>query len=231
MMLNNLPGSPNPTDKPAVRIAPSILAADFTRLGEHVREAEAGGADEFHFDVMDGHFVPNISMGPFILQAIRSLTALPLDVHLMIEKPERYLGAFAEAGATSLNVHVETCPHLHRTIQQIRDLGVSPGVAFNPHTPFEMIREILSDVDRVLVMTVDPGFGGQKLLVNTLHKVVELRQVSRILQNRIEVVIDGGVTPENAADLIQRGATTLIAGNSIFRNKAGAAAGIRALRP
>ncbi len=142
------------------QIEPSILAADFTRLGDEVRAAEAGGGDQIYIDIMDGLFVPNISMGPMIVEAVRRVTTLPLDVHLMIEQPERYLKAFADAGATTINVHVETCPHLHRTIQQIRELGVKPGVAFNPHTPFEMIREVLSDVDRVLVMTVNPGFRG-----------------------------------------------------------------------
>jgi ribulose-phosphate 3-epimerase len=216
--------------QPALKIAPSLLAADFARLADQLQQAEAAGADLFHVDVMDGHFVPNITLGPFIVEAIRRLTKLPLDVHLMIEQPERYLKAFADAGATSLNVHVETCPHLHRTIQQIRELGISPGVAFNPHTPFEAIREILPDVDRVIVMTVNPGFGGQKLITGTLHKIEELRAVSRIIQNSLEIVIDGGVEVTNAQDLIQRGATTLVAGNSIFKHPEGIAAGLRAIR-
>jgi ribulose-phosphate 3-epimerase len=212
------------------KIAPSVLSADFAHLADQLREAETGGADLFHIDVMDGHFVPNITLGPFIVEAIRRVTQLPLDVHLMIEQPERYLKAFADAGATSLNVHVETCPHLHRTIQQIRELGVSPGVAFNPHTPFEAIREILPDIDRVIVMTVNPGFGGQKLITGTLHKIEELRAVSRIIQNPLEISIDGGVEAANALDLIHRGATVLISGNSVFKHPEGIAAGVRALR-
>ncbi len=214
----------------ALKILPSILAADFTRLGDQVREAEAGGADELHIDVMDGHFVPNISMGPFIVEAVRRVTALPLDIHLMIEQPERYIKAFVDAGATMINVHVETCPHLHRTIQQIRELGAKPSVAFNPHTPFEMIREVLTDVDRVLVMTVNPGYGGQKFIHDTLHKIVELRQVARILQNDLEIAVDGGVDLTTAPLVIQRGANVLIAGTSVFKAPAGIAAGIAALR-
>lgn len=212
------------------KIAPSVLAANFGHLADQVRACEDAGADELHIDVMDGHFVPNITMGPFIVEAIRRSTKLPLDVHLMIEQPERYLKAFADAGATSLNVHVETCPNLHRTIQQLRELNVSPGVAFNPHTPFEAIREILPDVDRMIVMTVNPGFGGQKLIVGTLHKIEELRAVSRIIQNKLEIVIDGGVEPGNAQDLVRRGATVLIAGSAIFKHSDGIAAGIAAIR-
>ncbi len=214
----------------AHKIAPSVLAADFTRLGEQVREVEAAGADLLHIDIMDGNFVPNISMGPFIVEAIKRVTSLPLDVHLMIEGPERYLKAFADAGATSLNVHVETCPHLHRTIQQIRELGVSPGVAFNPHTPYEAIREVLIDVERVIVMTVNPGFGGQKLITGVLHKIEELRILARVLGNPLEIVIDGGVEPGNAADLVRRGATVLVAGTSIFKAQGGIKAGIDALK-
>jgi len=214
----------------AHKVAPSVLAADFTRLGEQVREVEAAGADLLHIDIMDGNFVPNISMGPFIVEAIKRVTSLPLDVHLMIEGPERYLKAFADAGATSLNVHVETCPHLHRTIQQIRELGLSPGVAFNPHTPYEAIREVLIDVERVIVMTVNPGFGGQKLITGVLHKIEELRILSRVLGNPLEIVIDGGVEPGNAADLVRRGATVLVAGTSIFKAQGGIKAGIDALK-
>ncbi len=212
------------------QIAPSLLAADFTRLGDQVREAEAGGADLLHIDIMDGHFVPNLSMGPFIVEAVRRVTKLPLDVHLMIEQPERYIKAFIEAGATMIDVHVETCPHLHRTLLQIRELGARPGVAFNPHTPFEMIREVLPIVDRVLVMTVDPGFGGQPLIQDTLHKFVELHQVSRILQNDLEIGVDGGVDVTTAPLVLQRGANVLIAGSSVFKAPGGIAAGIAALR-
>jgi len=213
-----------------IQIAPSILAADFTCLGDQVRAAEAGGADQIHIDVMDGHFVPNITMGPFIVEAVRRVTQLPLDVHLMIEQPERYLKAFIDAGATSINVHVETCPHLHRTLQQIRELGAKPCVAFNPHTPFEMIREVLPDVERVLVMTIDPGFGGQKLLQNTLHKLTELRQVSRILQNELGIGVDGGIDVSTMPIVLSHGANFFVAGTSIFKAPGGITAGIAALR-
>ena len=214
------------------QIAPSILAADFTRLGEEVRAAEAAGADQIHIDVMDGHFVPNLTMGPLVVEAVRRVTKLPLDVHLMIERPDNFLKDFANVGATTINVHVETCPHLHQTIQHIRALGVKPGVAFNPHTPFEMIREILPDVDRVLVMTINPGFGGQKLIHNTLHKLVEIRQAARILQRDavLEIGVDGGIDAHTAPDVLTRGANVLIAGTSIFRNPGGIAAGVAALR-
>ena len=218
-------------DRP-FQIAPSILAADFTRLGEQIREAEAAGADQFHIDIMDGHFVPNLTMGPFIVEAVRRITKLPLDVHLMIENPESFLKEFAEAGATTIDVHVETCLHLHRTIQQMRELGVKPGVALNPHTPFEAIREIMPDVERVLVMTVNPGFGGQKFIQNTLHKIVEIRQAARILQRDsvLEIGVDGGIDVHSAPSVLARGANILIAGNAIFRAPEGIAASMAALR-
>ncbi|MHB8629318.1 MAG: ribulose-phosphate 3-epimerase [Aggregatilineales bacterium] len=214
------------------QIAPSILAADFTRLGEEVRAAEAAGGDQIHIDVMDGHFVPNLTMGPLIVEAVRRVTRLPLDVHLMIERPDDFLKDFAEAGATTIDVHVETCHHLHRTIQRIRELGMKPGVALNPHTPFELIREILPDVDRVLVMTVNPGFGGQTFIHNTLHKLIEIRQAARILQRDavLEIGVDGGIDAHTAPEVLTRGANVLIAGSAIFKAKAGIAAGIAALR-
>ena len=214
------------------QIAPSILAADFTRLGDQVREAEAAGADQIHIDVMDGHFVPNLTFGALIIDAVRHVTTLPLDVHLMIEQPERLIPDFAAAGATTINVHVETCPHLHRTLQQIRELGVRAGVAINPHTPFEAIREIMPDVDRVLIMTVNPGFGGQKFIQNTLHKIVEVRQAARILQRDavLEIGVDGGIDVHTAPSVLIRGANVLIAGNAVFRAPEGIAASMAALR-
>jgi ribulose-phosphate 3-epimerase len=213
-----------------IKISPSLLAADFTRLGEQIREAEAAGADELHVDVMDGHFVPNITMGPFIVEWIRKVTQLPLDVHLMIEQPERYIADFVKAGATMIDVHVENAPHLHRTIQHIRELGAQPAVAFNPATPFEFLREVLPDIDRVLVMTVNPGFGGQKLIQGALHKIIELRQAARIIQNPLEISVDGGIDAQTAPLVLQRGANVLIAGSSIFRARDGIAAGIAGLR-
>lgn len=214
------------------QIAPSILAADFTRLGDEVRAAEAAGGDQIHIDIMDGHFVPNLTMGPMIVEAVRRVTKLPLDVHLMIERPDNFVKNFADAGANTINVHVETCPHLHRTIQRIRELGVKPGVALNPHTPFELIREILPDVERVLVMTVNPGFGGQTFIHNTLHKLIEIRQAVRILQRDavLEIGVDGGIDAHTAPEVLTRGANVLIAGSAIFKNPGGIAAGVAALR-
>ena len=208
-----------------IKIAPSILAADFTRLGEHVREAEAGGAELLHLDVMDGQFVPNITFGPLVVEAVRRVTKLPLDVHLMIEQPEHYLEQFAQAGATMMNVHVEACPHLHRTIQKIKALNVKAGVAINPHTPFEMIREVLGDVDRVLVMTVDPGFGGQKLIRSTLPKVRQISEAIKQYKHVIEIGVDGGIDVETIAEVRGYGADVIIAGSSVFRYAGGVAAG------
>lgn len=214
----------------SVKIAPSILAADFTRLGEQLREAEIGGADLFHIDIMDGHFVPNITFGPMIVEAVSQVTRLLLDVHLMIEKPERYIPDFVQAGAQMIDVHVETCPHLHRTIQQIKELGVKAGVALNPHTPFEMIREILPDVDRVLVMTVNPGFGGQELIRGTLPKIQQIAQAIKSVGHPVEIGVDGGVDTATVQEVVSRGANVLIAGSSIFRARRGIADGIAALR-
>jgi ribulose-phosphate 3-epimerase len=214
----------------AFKIAPSILSADFTRLGEQIREAEVAGANLIHCDVMDGLFVPNITFGPLVIKAVRRVTNLPLDVHLMIEKPERYLTEFAQAGATMINVHVETCPHLHRTIQAIKELNVKVGVALNPHTPFEMIREILGDVDRVLVMTVNPGFGGQRLIHSTLPKITQIADAAKRLMYRIEIGVDGGVDTTTTPLLLSHGANVLIAGNSVFNAPGGIAAGMAALR-
>jgi ribulose-phosphate 3-epimerase len=214
----------------AFKIAPSILSADFTRLGEQIREAEIGGANLIHCDVMDGMFVPNITFGPMVIEAVRRVTNLPLDVHLMIEKPERYLQEFVQAGATMINVHVETCPHLHRTLQHIKELNVKAGVALNPHTPFEMIREILADVDRVLVMTVNPGFGGQKLIHSTLPKIAQIAEATRRLNRAIEIGVDGGVDVTTTSLVLEHGANVLIAGSSVFNAPGGIAAGMAALR-
>lgn len=214
----------------SVKIAPSILAADFTRLGVQIREAEIGGADLFHIDIMDGHFVPNISFGPMIVETVSQVTRLLLDVHLMIEKPERYIPDFVQAGAQMIDVHVETCPHLHRTIQQIKELGIKAGVALNPHTPFEMIREILPDVDRVLVMTVNPGFGGQELIRSTLPKIRQIAEAVKSINHPVEIGVDGGVDATTTKEVVACGANVLIAGSSVFRVREGIAEGITALR-
>lgn len=214
----------------AIKIAASILAADFTRLGEEVRQAEAGGTDLFHLDIMDGLFVPNISFGPMVVEAVRGITRLPLDVHLMIEQPERYLTVFARAGADMINVHVETCPHLHRTLYQIKELNLKAGVAINPHTPFEMIRGILPDVDRVLVMSVDPGFGGQKFIQSVLPKIEQIARAARGLDHPIEIGIDGGVDTATTPAIVASGGNVLVAGSSVFHAPGGIAAGITALR-
>jgi ribulose-phosphate 3-epimerase len=214
-----------------VKIAPSILSADFARLGEQVREAAAAGADWIHVDVMDGHFVPNLTVGPPILEALRPVTSLPLDVHLMIEQPERLIPEFARAGADILTVHVETCPHLHRTIQQIKELGVKAGVTLNPATPLIALEEVLPDVDLVLIMSVNPGFGGQSYVPASTHKIARLRQM--LDQQRltgVELEVDGGIKIHNAAEVVMAGATVLVVGSAVFNHQASVTANIAALR-
>lgn len=212
------------------RIAPSILSADFARLGEQVKEAEAGGADWIHIDVMDGHFVPNISIGPLIVRALRPVTGLPLDVHLMIEQPERYLADFARAGADVLTVHVETCPHLHRTVQQIKELGVKAGVTLNPATPLGSLAEILPEVDLVLIMAVNPGFGGQAYIPASTAKIARLRQMLDASGSPAELEVDGGVNNETIGEVVAAGATMLVAGSAVFNQSASVADNIRQLR-
>ncbi len=190
----------------AIKLAPSILAADFARLGEQVREADQAGADRIHVDVMDGHFVPNISMGPVVVKALRPVTKLPLEVHLMIEEPIRYLDAFAEAGADSMLVHVENAVNLHRTVQHIKSLGKKAGVVLNPATSPVAIAEILPDVDLILVMTVNPGFGGQKFIANTLGKIRRIRQMIDQSKRDIELEVDGGIDAETTPQVVEAGA-------------------------
>jgi ribulose-phosphate 3-epimerase len=199
-----------------VKIAPSILAANFAKLGEEVLEVEKAGAELIHIDVMDGHFVPNITMGPIVVEALRPLTKLPLDVHLMIENADRYIEAFAKAGADYITVHVEACPHLHRTIQLIRSFGVKPGVVLNPHTPIESIQHVLEDIDMVLFMTVNPGFGGQKFIHSVLPKVKQLSDIVKERNLSIEIEIDGGINEETIIPCVEAGATIFVAGSAIY---------------
>lgn len=199
-----------------VKIAPSILAADFAKLGEEVLEVEKAGAELIHIDVMDGHFVPNITMGPIVVEALRPLTTLPLDVHLMIENADSYIESFAKAGADYITVHVEACPHLHRTIQLIRSFGVKPGVVLNPHTPIESIQHVLEDIDMVLFMTVNPGFGGQKFIHSVVPKVKELADIIKERNLAIEIEIDGGINEETIVPCVEAGATIFVAGSAIY---------------
>ncbi len=199
-----------------IQIAPSILAANFAKLGEEVKEVEKAGAQLIHIDVMDGHFVPNISFGSIVLDAIRPLTDLPLDVHLMIENPDQYIEQFAKAGADYITVHVEACRHLHRTIQLIRSLGVKPGVVLNPHTPIESIQHILEDIDMVLFMTVNPGFGGQQFIHSVVPKIEALAAIIKERNLDIAIEIDGGINAETIVPCAKAGATIFVAGSAIY---------------
>ena len=212
-----------------VKIAPSILAADFARLGEEIAAVEAAGADMLHVDVMDGHFVPNLTIGPPVVKAVKAVTKLPLDVHLMVEQPDALLPDFIDAGSDNLTVHVEACRHLHRTIQSIKDAGVRASVVLNPATSLYALDEILPEVDMVLLMSVNPGFGGQRFLPATLDKIRALR--TQIKERRLPVAIevDGGVKADNAAEICAAGADVLVAGTAIFGQPDYGAA-IRALR-
>jgi ribulose-phosphate 3-epimerase len=213
-----------------IKIAPSILSADFARLGEEIKAVEAAGADIIHIDVMDGHFVPNITIGPIIVEAARRSTKLPLDVHLMITNPELYIPDFAKAGADYLTVHVETAFHLNRLVQSIKEhQGVKAAVSLNPATPLASLDYILSEVDMVLIMSVNPGFGGQAFIPSALDKIAKLRKRIDELGLRTEIEVDGGVKPENAASVINAGADILVAGSAVFGKKDYSAA-IRGIR-
>ncbi|MBL4952637.1 ribulose-phosphate 3-epimerase [Neobacillus sp. OS1-32] len=202
-----------------IKIAPSILSADFAKLGEEITAVERAGADYIHVDVMDGHFVPNITIGPLIVEAIRPITKLPLDVHLMIENPDQYIDAFAKAGADYLTVHVEACRHLHRTIQTIKSFGVKAGVVLNPATPVDTIQHIIGDIDMVLLMSVNPGFGGQKFIPEVLPKITQVKQMAETKGLDIEIEVDGGINSETAVQCAQAGANVLVAGSAIYNQE------------
>lgn len=212
-----------------IKIAPSILSADFARLGEEVKDVENGGADYIHVDVMDGHFVPNITIGPLIVEAIRPVTALPLDVHLMVSNPDQYIEAFAKAGADIITVHAEACPHLHRTIQLIRSFGVKAGVVLNPSTPADVLQYVIRDIDMVLLMTVNPGFGGQSFIEAVVPKIRRVREMIVEAGVVVDIEVDGGVNAETAKICAEAGANVLVAGSAIYNEKDRGAA-IQAIR-
>ncbi len=213
-----------------IKISPSILSANFARLGEHVKEAEDAGVDYIHVDVMDGHFVPNITIGPLIVKALRPVTKLPLDVHLMIENPERYIEDFAQAGADIITVHQETCPHLHRTLQQIHNLGIRAGVSLNPSTPASTLAEIITEVDLILVMSVNPGFGGQSYIHSCTGKIQKLRSMLNACGSSADLEVDGGVNVDTVCEVIGAGANAFVAGSAVFNDKQSVAENVRLLR-
>ena len=213
-----------------IKISPSILSADFSHLAEQVREAEDAGVDYIHVDVMDGHFVPNITIGPLIVKALRPITKLPLDVHLMIENPERYIEDFSKAGADIITVHQETCPHLHRTIQQIHDFGIRAGVSINPATPVGTLDEIISEVDLVLVMSVNPGFSGQSYISACTGKIQKLRSMLDICGSSADLEVDGGVNVKTVSEVVAAGANAFVAGSAVFNDKQSVAENVRLLR-
>jgi len=198
------------------KIAPSILSADFTKLGEEIKAVETAGADYIHIDVMDGHFVPNITVGPMIVKAARKVTNLPLDVHLMIENPERYIDDFVEAGSDVITVHVETATHLHRLLGVVRDAGIKAGAALNPATPLSSIQHVLHTMDMVVLMTVNPGFGGQSFIPEVLPKIEELKRIKDEKGMEIDIEVDGGINVENIAQVARAGANVFVAGNAVF---------------
>ena len=204
---------------PKLLVAPSILTADFARLGEQIREAEAAGVDWIHLDVMDGRFVPNLTFGPLVVEAIRKVTALPLDVHLMIVEPERYLADFARAGADWITVHHEATPHAHRAVQQIKELGKKAGLAINPGTPLEALLPLLPELDLALLMSVNPGFGGQKYIPASTERIRRLSGLRQQLNPACLIQVDGGIKPENVAEVYRAGADVVVAGSALFNNR------------
>ena len=214
-----------------VRIAPSILSADFGKLSDQVAEAQAAGADWIHVDVMDGHFVPNLTIGPVVAEAVKRSTTLPVDVHLMIESPERYVEAFVRAGADVLTVHQEACPHLHRTLQQIRQAGARAGVAINPSTPVDSLTPVLGDIDLVLVMSVNPGFGGQAFIPSAVDKVARVRALLDEQElDGVDIEVDGGIDANTAPQVARAGANVLVAGSAVYRHPGGVERGVSAIR-
>ncbi|MBI2846368.1 MAG: ribulose-phosphate 3-epimerase [Chloroflexi bacterium] len=213
-----------------VKYAPSILAADFARLGEQVAEATRAGADYIHVDVADGHFAPSLTVGPLVVEAIRSWTHLPLDVHLMVERPERLIKEFARAGADILTVHAEACPHLHRVVQDIKELGVKVGVSLNPGTPLSMVEEVLPHLDLVLIMSVNPGYSGQKFIESTLKKIARLRRMLDEAGCHAELEVDGGISAETAPKVVRAGARVLVAGSAVFNRKESVAQALGRIR-
>ena len=213
-----------------VQILPSILSADFRCLGQQIAEVELAGADRIHVDVMDGRFVPNITIGPLVVEAVRKSTSLPLDVHLMIVEPERYLADFASAGADIILVHQEACPHLHRTVEQIKQLDKQAGVVLNPSTPIASLEDVLDILDQVLIMSVNPGFGGQRFIASSTHKVRRLQQLLQEREAQAAIEIDGGIDPTTAPAVVAAGASLLVAGSAVFGAPGGPGEGVRRLR-
>jgi len=211
-------------------IAPSILSADFTRLGEQLHAAEESGADWIHVDVMDWHFVPNLTMGPIIVEACKKAASLPVDVHLMVHEPEKMLREFIDAGADRITVHIETCPHIHRTLQSIREMGAHPGITLNPGTPLNSIREVIGSVDTILIMSVNPGFGGQTFIESSLTRIRTLKSWRNEGLTKALIEVDGGVNRSSVRKVAEAGADVLVAGSAIFGYPEGIQAGIKALR-